>query len=56
VNFQKSWKDKKEDKQDQRKKGFQPPFFENNPNTNHQIQLVQHGSKMAKSLGKGQDK
>jgi hypothetical protein len=25
--FQKSWKDKKKEKLDQRKKGFKPPFF-----------------------------
>jgi hypothetical protein len=50
--FQKSWRDKKKDKQDQRKKGFQPPFFKNNPNTYQQSQPTQSGSKMEESLGK----
>jgi hypothetical protein len=29
--FQKSWEDKKKFKVDQRKKGYNPPFFRNNP-------------------------
>jgi len=33
-DLQKSWRDKKNDKQDQRKKEFQPPFFKKGPNTN----------------------
>jgi hypothetical protein len=35
-SMQKSWKDKKKDKYDQRKKRFKPPFNRNEPNKNHQ--------------------
>jgi hypothetical protein len=34
--LQKSWKDKKNAKSDQRRKGFKPSFNRNNPNRNHQ--------------------
>jgi hypothetical protein len=35
-SLQKSWKDKKKEKFDQRRKGLKPPFFRNEPNRNHQ--------------------
>jgi hypothetical protein len=35
-SMQKSWKDKKNVKFDQRRKGFKPPLNRNEPNTNHQ--------------------
>jgi hypothetical protein len=34
--FQKDWDDKKKRKMDQRKKGYKPPFFRNNPQDNQQ--------------------
>jgi hypothetical protein len=35
-SLQKSWKDKKNAKSDQRRKGFKPPLNRNEPNINHQ--------------------
>jgi hypothetical protein len=35
-SLQKSWKDKKKEKYNQRRKGFKPPFNRNDPNRNHQ--------------------
>jgi hypothetical protein len=51
-SFQKSWKDKKEEKFDQRRKGFKPPFNRNNPNKHKQNQPTKNDSKMGESLGK----
>jgi hypothetical protein len=45
VSFLKSWKDKKNDKSDQRRKGFKPPFNKNSPNTNQQDQSTKNESK-----------
>ena len=50
--FPKSWRDKKKEKQDQRKKGFKPPFFRGNPITFQPNQTSQSGSRIAESLGK----
>jgi hypothetical protein len=51
-SMQKSWKDKKKDKSDQRRKGFKPPFNKNNPNTNQQEPSTKSESKKEDSLGK----
>ena len=51
-SMQKSWKDKKKEKFDQRKKGFKPPFNKNEPNKNHQDQYAKDESKREDSLGK----
>jgi hypothetical protein len=51
-SMQKSWKDKKKEKSDQRKKGFKPPFNRNEPNKNHQDQYAKDESKKEDSLGK----
>jgi hypothetical protein len=51
-SLQKSWKDKKKEKFDQRRKGFKPPFNRNNPNTNQKDQPTKNESKREDSLGK----
>jgi hypothetical protein len=50
--MQKSWKDKKKEKSDQRKKGFKPPFNRNEPNKNHQDQYAKDESNKEDSLRK----
>ena len=50
--LQKSWKDKKREKSDQRKKGFKPPFNRNIQNKNHQDHNAKDESKREDSLGK----
>jgi hypothetical protein len=50
--FQKSWKDKKKEKSDQRKERFKPSFNRNGPNIYQQNQLAKNESKMEDSLGK----
>jgi hypothetical protein len=47
-----SWKDKKREKYDQRRKGFKPLFNRNNPNRNQQDHLAKEESKREYSLGK----
>jgi hypothetical protein len=51
-SLQKSWKDKKKEKFDQRRKGFKPPFKRNEPNRNHQDHYAKGESKKEDSLGK----
>jgi hypothetical protein len=51
-SMQKSWKDKKKEKYDQRRNGFKPPFNRNEPNKNHQDQYAKDDSKKEDSLGK----
>jgi hypothetical protein len=51
-SMKKSWKDKKKEKYNQRRKGFKPPFNINSPNKNHQDQYVKDESKREDSLGK----
>jgi hypothetical protein len=51
-SLQKSWKDKKKDKFNQKRKGFKPPFDRNEPNRNHQDQYAKGESKKEDSLGK----
>jgi predicted aspartyl protease len=51
-SLQKSWKDKKNAKSDQMRKGFKPPFNRNEPNRNHQDQYAKGDSKKEDSLGK----
>jgi hypothetical protein len=51
-SMQKSWKDKKKEKCDQRRKGFKPPFNRNNPNKNQQDRSAKDESKKKDSLGK----
>jgi hypothetical protein len=51
-SLQKYWKDKKNEKSDQRRKGFKPPFNRNEPNRNHQDQYAKGDSKKENSLGK----
>jgi hypothetical protein len=51
-SLQKSWKDKKNVKSDQRRKGFKPPLNRNEPNRNHQDQYAKRDSKTEDSLGK----
>jgi hypothetical protein len=50
--FQKDWNDKIEGKNDQRKKGFKPPFFKNKNQANQQGQSTQNEHKTADSFGK----
>jgi hypothetical protein len=50
--LQKYWKDKKNVKSDQRRKGFKPPFNRNEPNINHQDQYAKGDFKKEDSLGK----
>jgi hypothetical protein len=45
--FQKAWNDKMKEKNNQRKKGFKPPFFRNNSQTNQQGQAAQNEHKTA---------
>jgi hypothetical protein len=51
-SLQKYWKDKKNVKSNQRRKGFKPPFNRNEPNRNHQDQYAKGDSKKEDSLGK----
>jgi hypothetical protein len=51
-SLQKSWKDKKKAKFDQRIKGFKPPFNRNSPNKNQQDRSAKNGSKREDPLGK----
>jgi hypothetical protein len=51
-SVQKSWKDKKNEKSDQRRKGLKPPFNRNEPNRNHQDQYAKGDSKKEYSLAK----
>jgi hypothetical protein len=51
-SMHKSWKDKKKEKSDQRRKGFKPPFNRNDPNKNQQDQYAKGESKEEDSLGK----
>jgi hypothetical protein len=51
-SMHKSWKDKKKEKSDQRRKRFKPPFNRNNPNTNQKEQSTMNESKKEDSLGK----
>ena len=51
-SLQKSWKDKKNEKADQRRKGFKPSFHRNEPNRNHQDQYAKGDFKKEDSLGK----
>jgi hypothetical protein len=51
-SLQKYWKDKKKEKSDQRKKGFNPPFNRNTPIKNHPDQYAKDESKREDSLGK----
>ena len=44
-SLQKYWKEKKNVKYDQRRKGFKPPFNRNEPNRNHQYQYARGDSK-----------
>jgi hypothetical protein len=50
--LQESWKDKKNAKSDQRRKGFKPSFNRNKPNRNHQYQYAKGDFKKEDSLGK----
>jgi hypothetical protein len=50
--LQKSWKDKKNTKSDQRRKGFKPSFNRNEPNKNYQDQYAKGDFKKEYSLGK----
>jgi hypothetical protein len=51
-SLQKSWKDKKNEKSDQRRKGFKPPLNRNETNRNRQDQYAKGESKKEYSLGK----
>jgi hypothetical protein len=51
-SMQKSWKDNKKEKYEQRKKGFKPPFNRNSPNKNHPDQYAKDEYKREDSLGK----
>jgi hypothetical protein len=52
-SLQKSWKDKRKEKSNQRsRKGFKPPFIRNETNRNHQDQYAKGESKKEDSLGK----
>jgi hypothetical protein len=51
-SLQKSWKEKKNENFDQRRKGFKPPFNGNQPNRNRQDQYAKGESKKEDSLGK----
>jgi hypothetical protein len=50
--LQKTWKDKKKEKYDQRRKRFKPPLNINSPNTNQQDHPTKNESKRDDSLGK----
>jgi hypothetical protein len=52
-SMQKSWKEKKKENFDQRRKGFKPPFDRNEHSKNHQYQYAKDDSKKEYSLGKG---
>jgi hypothetical protein len=51
-SLQISWKDKKNENFNQRRKGFKHPFNRNEPNINHQDQYAKGDSKKEYSLGK----
>ena len=51
-SLHKSWKDKRKEKSDQRRKGFKPPFNRNEPNGNHQDEYARGDFKKEDSLGK----
>jgi hypothetical protein len=51
-SLQKSWKDKKNVKSDQRRKGFKPPFNRIESNRNHQDQYAKGDFNKEDSLGK----
>jgi hypothetical protein len=51
-SMQKYWKEKKNFKFDQRRKGFKPPFNRNEPNRNHQDQYAKGYFKKEYFLGK----
>jgi hypothetical protein len=51
-SLQKYWKEKKNVKSNQRRKGFRPPFNRNEPNRNHQDQYAKGYFKKEYSLGK----
>jgi hypothetical protein len=51
-SMQKSWKDKKKEKCDERKKGYKPPFNRNEPNKNHLDKYAKDESKKEVSLEK----
>jgi hypothetical protein len=51
-NLQRSWRDKRKEKQDQRKKGFRSPFFRGNSNIFQPNQTSQSGTRTTESLGK----
>jgi hypothetical protein len=50
--MQKSWKDKKEENFDQRRKRFKHPFNRNEPNINHQYKYAKGESRKEDFLGK----
>jgi hypothetical protein len=50
--FQKAWNDNMNGKKDQRKKGFNPPFFKNISQVNQQGQSAQNEHKTTNSFGK----
>ena len=51
-DLQRSWRHKKKDKQDQRKKGFRLAFFRGNSNTFQPNKTSQSGTRTTMSLGK----
>jgi hypothetical protein len=51
-SMHKSWKDKKKEKSDQRKKRFKPPFNINEPNKNQQDRYAKDESKEEDSFEK----
>jgi hypothetical protein len=51
-SLQKSWKDKKNVKSDEMRKGFKPSFNRNEPNRNHHDQYAKGYFKKEDSLGK----
>jgi hypothetical protein len=53
--MQKSWKDKKKEKYDQRRKGFKAPFNKNNPNKNNEINLLKMNPRKTIPWGKEED-
>jgi hypothetical protein len=51
-SMKKYWKDKNQEKYEQRRKGFKPPFNINSSNKNHQYRYAKDESKREDSLGK----
>jgi hypothetical protein len=51
-SLHKSWQEKKNEKSDQRRKGFKPSFNRNEPNRNHQDQYAKGDFKKEDFLGK----